>query len=139
VVNANYLMKKLQRIEGFEVKFSPEGPCKHEFVLSAEPLKRKTGVTARDVAKRLLDFGVHAPTYYFPPIVPEALMIEPTETEPKEELDGFVEIFGRISEEAAKNPELLKRAHSELEDVLAPVGEGQPAIVTRGSTDNIGF
>ncbi|MEM3723375.1 MAG: aminomethyl-transferring glycine dehydrogenase subunit GcvPB [Candidatus Hadarchaeales archaeon] len=110
VVNANYLMKKLQRIEGFEVKFSPEGPCKHEFVLSAEPLKRKTGVTARDVAKRLLDFGVHAPTYYFPPIVPEALMIEPTETEPKEELDGFVEIFGRISEEAAKNPELLKNA-----------------------------
>ncbi|MFN4133255.1 MAG: aminomethyl-transferring glycine dehydrogenase subunit GcvPB [Candidatus Hadarchaeales archaeon] len=110
VVNANYLMKKLQGIEGFEVKFSPEGPCKHEFVLSAQPLKERTGVTARDVAKRLLDFGVHAPTYYFPPIVPEALMIEPTETEPREELDNFVEVFRRISGEAFENPEVLKDA-----------------------------
>lgn len=110
VVNANYLMKKLQKISGFEVKFCPEGPCKHEFVLSAEPLKRQTGVTARDVAKRLLDYGTHAPTYYFPPIVPEALMIEPTETEPKEELDAFVGIMQRISEEAFKTPERVRGA-----------------------------
>ncbi len=110
VLNANYLKEKLRRIPGFEVRYDPEAPCKHEFVLSAEPLKRETGVTARDVAKRLLDFGFHAPTYYFPPIVPEALMIEPTETEPKEELDRFVDAMKQIAEEARRDPETLKRA-----------------------------
>jgi glycine dehydrogenase subunit 2 len=110
VLNANYLKDKLKHVPGFEVRHDPDAPCKHEFVLSAEPLKRETGVTARDVAKRLLDFGFHAPTYYFPPIVPEALMIEPTETEPKEELDRFVDALKRIAEEARKDPEKVRGA-----------------------------
>ncbi len=108
VLNANYVMRKMADVSGFEVKFN--GPCKHEVVFSAEPLKRETGVTARDVAKRLLDYGMHAPTYYFPPIVPEALMVEPTETEPKEELDRFVVAMREIAGEARSNPERLRAA-----------------------------
>ncbi len=108
VLNANYVMRKMADVRGFEVKFN--GPCKHEVVFSAEPLKRETGVTARDVAKRLLDYGMHAPTYYFPPIVPEALMVEPTETETKEELDRFVLAMRAIAEEARSDPEKLRRA-----------------------------
>lgn len=108
VLNANYVMKKVTGIRGFEVKFN--GPCKHEVVFSAEPLKRETGITARDVAKRLLDYGMHAPTYYFPPIVPEALMVEPTETETKEELDRFIAAMGEIAEEARSDPEKLRAA-----------------------------
>ena len=82
----------------------------HEFVLSAKNLKREHGITALDVAKRLMDYGIHPPTVYFPLVVPEALMIEPTETEPKERLDGFVEAMRRIAEEAATDPELLHDA-----------------------------
>ncbi len=108
VLNANYIMRKMADVGGFEVKFN--GPCKHEVVFSAEPLKRETGVTARDVAKRLLDYGMHAPTYYFPPIVPEALMVEPTETETKEELDRFVAAMDEIAEEARLSPEKLRAA-----------------------------
>lgn len=110
VLNANYVMRKVEEVPGFEVKF--DGPCKHEVVFSAEPLKRETGVTARDVAKRLLDYGIHAPTYYFPPIVPEALMVEPTETEPKEELDRFIAAMKEISEDARSVPEKLWSAPS---------------------------
>ena len=105
VLNANYIMRKLFGAEAYELKFDASGPCKHEVVFSAEPLKRETGVGAHFVAKRLLDFGMHAPTYHFPPIVPEALMIEPTETEPKEELDRFVEALKAIAEEARTDPE----------------------------------
>jgi len=108
VVNANYVMRKMADVSGFDVKF--DGPCKHEVVFSAESLKRETGVTARDVAKRLLDHGMHAPTYYFPPIVPEALMVEPTETETKEELDRFIAAMREIAEEARLNPEKLRAA-----------------------------
>jgi glycine dehydrogenase subunit 2 len=82
----------------------------HEFVLSARNLKREHGITALDVAKRLMDYGIHPPTIYFPLVVPEALMIEPTETEPKERLDGFVDAMRRIAEEAAESPALLKEA-----------------------------
>lgn len=110
VLNANYIMRKLLRVEGYELKFDTSGPRKHEVVFSAEPLKRETGVSARDVAKRLLDYGVHAPTYYFPPIVPEALMIEPTETEPREELDRFVEALKGIAKEARSNPDRVRSA-----------------------------
>ena len=81
----------------------------HEFVLSAVNL-RKYGVKALDVAKRLLDYNIHPPTMYFPLIVPEALMIEPTETESKETLDNFAEICKKIVEEARTNPEILKKA-----------------------------
>ena len=84
--------------------------CMHEFVLSARNLKREHGVTALDVAKRLMDYGIHPPTVYFPLVVPEALMIEPTETEPKERLDGFVDAMRQIVVEAAAEPELLRQA-----------------------------
>jgi glycine dehydrogenase subunit 2 len=82
-------------------------------VLSARGLKKEHGVTALDVAKRLMDFGVHPPTIYFPLVVPEALMIEPTETESKERLDHFVEVMTRIAAEAAEDPAFLKEAPHE--------------------------
>jgi glycine dehydrogenase subunit 2 len=82
----------------------------HEFVLSARNLKREHGITALDVAKRLMDYGFHPPTIYFPLIVPEALMIEPTETEPKETLDAFADAMLAIAREAADDPQLLKDA-----------------------------
>jgi glycine dehydrogenase subunit 2 len=108
VLNANYLAHKLSKLEGLEFRYSL--PCKHEFVLSAEPLRRETGLGARDLAKGLMDFGFHPPTVYFPPIVPEALMIEPTESEPREELDRFVEAVRTLVEEARVNPQALKSA-----------------------------
>ena len=82
----------------------------HEFVLSGRRLKREHGVTTLDVAKRLMDYGFHPPTIYFPLIVPEALMIEPTETEAKETLDAFAEAMLEIAREAAEQPELLREA-----------------------------
>ena len=97
VLNANYLLSKVKHI--FAV---PQGDrCMHEFVASAARLKAEHDASAMDVAKRLLDYGFHAPTVYFPPIVPEAMMIEPTETETKETLDAFAETLFRISEEPA--------------------------------------
>jgi glycine dehydrogenase subunit 2 len=82
----------------------------HEFVLSARSLKRENGVTALDVAKRLMDYGFHPPTIYFPLVVPEALMVEPTETEPKERLDAFADAMLAIAREAAEEPETVKGA-----------------------------
>ena len=98
VLNANYLLARLR--DAYELPY--DRLCMHEFVLSARPLKRDHGVTALDVAKRLMDFGIHPPTIYFPLVVPEALMIEPTETEPKERLDEFVDAMLRIAREAAE-------------------------------------
>jgi glycine dehydrogenase subunit 2 len=99
-------------------------PRKHECVFSAKPLKNETGVSALNIAKRLLDYGLHAPTIYFPLIVEEALMIEPTETFEKEELDRFADAVQKICEEAYKNPEtVLKAPHntsvSRLDEVKA--------------------
>ncbi|MEO0531027.1 MAG: aminomethyl-transferring glycine dehydrogenase subunit GcvPB [Planctomycetota bacterium] len=103
VLNANYLLSRVKHILPV-----PQGDrCMHEFVASAKQLKTTKGVTAMDIAKRLLDFGVHAPTVYFPQTVPEALMCEPTETESKETLDLFAETLFRITEES---PELLHEA-----------------------------
>jgi len=103
VLSANYLLSRVKHILPV-----PQGDrCMHEFVASAAVLKKKTGVTAMDLAKRLLDYGFHAPTVYFPLTVPEAMMIEPTETESKETLDAFAEILFRITEES---PELLHEA-----------------------------
>ena len=83
--------------------------CKHEFVFDG--LKDKsTGVTTMDVAKRLLDYGYHAPTIYFPLLFHEAMMIEPTETESKDTIDGFIEVMHTIAKEALENPELVKGA-----------------------------
>jgi glycine dehydrogenase subunit 2 len=106
VLNANYLLARLQ--DAYELPF--DRLCMHEFVLSARPLKRAHGVTALDVAKRLMDYGFHPPTIYFPLVVPEALMIEPTETEAKETLDAFADAMVAIVQEAGGEPELLKAA-----------------------------
>ncbi len=102
IINANYLMSLIQG--RYEVKYP--GPCMHEFVASAQNL-RTYGVRTADVAKRLLDYGVHAPTVYFPLIVNEALMIEPVETEKKGTIDRFAETMLKIADEAKDNPELL--------------------------------
>jgi glycine dehydrogenase subunit 2 len=106
VLNANYLLARLR--EAYDLPF--DRLCMHEFVLSARNLKREHGVTALDVAKRLMDYKFHPPTIYFPLIVPEALMIEPTETEAKETLDAFADAMVAIVREAAKEPQLLKEA-----------------------------
>jgi glycine dehydrogenase subunit 2 len=82
----------------------------HEFVLSGAPMKRELGIKTLDLAKRLLDFGVHPPTVYFPLLVDEALLIEPTETETKETLDRFAEIVAEILREAAEDPEIARNA-----------------------------
>jgi glycine dehydrogenase subunit 2 len=82
----------------------------HEFVLSARALKRQHGISALDVAKRLMDYDFHPPTVYFPLNVPEALMIEPTETEAKETLDAFVEAMLEIARDASERPQALKEA-----------------------------
>jgi glycine dehydrogenase subunit 2 len=106
VLNANYLLALLR--ESYELPY--DRLCMHEFVVSARPLKREHGVNALDVAKRLMDYGFHPPTIYFPLVVPEALMIEPTETEAKETLDAFAEAMGAIAREAAEEPETVKSA-----------------------------
>jgi glycine dehydrogenase subunit 2 len=106
VLNANYMLARLR--DAYEVPF--DRLCMHEFVLSARKLKREHGITALDVAKRLMDFDFHPPTVYFPLIVPEALMIEPTETEAKETLDEFCHAMLEIAREAAEDPEQLKSA-----------------------------
>lgn len=103
VLNANYVKEKLK--DYYNVSFS--GTCMHEFVLSLESLKTTYGISAIDIAKGLLDHGIHPPTMYFPLIVPEALMIEPTETETKETLDNFIDIMIQLNLEAQKNPEKL--------------------------------
>lgn len=105
VLNANYLQAQLKKI--YPLPY--DRICKHEFVLEGR-LADAPGVRALDISKRLIDYGVHPPTNYFPLIVPEALMIEPTETESKESLDYFVEALTKIAEEAKTNPELLHQA-----------------------------
>jgi len=105
VVNANYLLARLRGT--YEIPY--DRLCKHECVVTSRPLGQY-GVRTLDVAKRLLDYGFHAPTIYFPLIVPEALMIEPTETESIETLDCFVDAMLRIAQEAKENPALLHQA-----------------------------
>ena len=107
-LNANYLMVELRRA-GFELAF-PRRRASHEFVVTLKALKEETGVTAMEVAKRLLDKGFHAPTAYFPLLVPECLLIEPTETESKQTLDAFVAAMKEILAEARSRPQLLKTA-----------------------------
>jgi glycine dehydrogenase subunit 2 len=110
VLNANYLACELLKVRGFDIPYGRDRPKKHEFVLSCSRLESETGVSARNVAKRLLDYGVHAPTIYFPPIVKEALMVEPTETEPIAELDRFIEIVNSVSDEAYADPKTVLEA-----------------------------
>jgi len=105
VLNANYLAALLAEL--YPIPFGQR--CMHEFVATGEPFK-KHGIRTLDIAKRLLDFGFYAPTVYFPLVVPEALMVEPTETEGKETLDRFAQVLARIAQEAVETPDLLKEA-----------------------------
>ena len=105
VLGANYIKESLKDC----YKLPIESVCKHEFVFDGL-LDQSTGVTTLDIAKRLLDYGFHAPTIYFPLLFHQAIMIEPTETESKETLDGFIEIMRHIAEEAISDPESLKTA-----------------------------
>ncbi len=107
-LNSNYLEAELARA-GFEIAY-PKRRASHEFIVTLKHLKDRTGVTAWDVAKRLLDKGFHAPTMYFPLLVPECLLIEPTETESKQTLDAFVAAMKEILAEANERPELVKSA-----------------------------
>src|SRR5690606_5408072 len=97
VLNANYLKARLADI----LPAAHGRHCMHEFVGSARNLQKERGISAMDIAKRLLDYGFHAPTVYFPPVVPEAMMIEPTETESRETLDRFVDVLHQIVAEDA--------------------------------------
>jgi len=106
VLNANYLRKKLSS----KYKIAYDRICMHEFVVDNEEFVKKTQVKSLDVAKRLLDYGLHAPTVYFPLIVHEAMMIEPTETESKQSLDTFINAMEKIYNEAIENPEIVKSA-----------------------------
>jgi glycine dehydrogenase subunit 2 len=111
VLNANYLKARLAEqgiAEYLPIAF--DRTCMHEFVLSGRGAKEKLGVRTLDIAKRMLDHGVHPPTVYFPLLVDEALMIEPTETETKERLDGFADVVRAILEEAAEDPEIARNA-----------------------------
>jgi glycine dehydrogenase subunit 2 len=107
-LNANYLAVKL-RDAGFELAF-PQRRASHEFIITLKKLKDTTGVTAMDFAKRLLDYGFHAPTTYFPMLVAECLLIEPTETESKQTLDAFIEAMIKVRDEAINNTEIVKTA-----------------------------
>lgn len=105
VLNANYIMESLKEL--YHLPYP--GPCMHEFVLSGIKQKSK-GVRTADIAKRILDYGLHAPTVYFPLIVSEALMIEPTESESRESCDEFIKVMRKIAKEVEENPELVKGA-----------------------------
>ena len=137
VLNANYVRARLQDL--YTVKYRDD--CLHEVVLSDHRLEKETGVTTLDVAKRLLDYGFHPPTIYFPLIVHGALMVEPTETEPPEEVERFCQAMEAIFEEAHSDPELLKSApHTKgitrLDEVRAarkPVLRWRPAQETQPS------
>jgi len=107
-LNANYLMAALAKA-GFDPAF-PQRRASHEFIITLKRQAKTLGVTAMDFAKRLLDLGYHAPTTYFPMLVPECLLIEPTETESKEELDGFIAAMQQIHQEAEADSEQVKRA-----------------------------
>jgi glycine dehydrogenase subunit 2 len=107
-LNANYLMTQLLKA-GFQAAY-PKRRATHEFILTLKRLKDETGVSAMDAAKRLLDKGYHAPTTYFPLLVPECFLIEPTETESKEELDGFAAAMLEIAREAKADPAMVKSA-----------------------------
>ncbi len=103
VLNANYLKEKLKKV--YDLPYNEV--CKHEFVLSGKGMKKKYGVSTMDIAKRLIDYGMHPSSVYFPLIVEEAMMIEPTETESKQTLDQYIEAMIRIAKEAEENPQLL--------------------------------
>jgi len=107
-LNANYMMVKLAE-KGFDLAY-PTRRATHEFIVTLKKQAKEYDVNTMDFAKRLLDYGYHAPTTYFPLLVPECLLIEPTETEPKEVLDGFIDTLAKILEEAQTTPDIVKQA-----------------------------
>jgi glycine dehydrogenase subunit 2 len=107
-LNANYLLKRLAEA-GFDPAF-PDRRASHEFIITLKREAKELDISAMDYAKRLLDYGFHAPTTYFPLLVPECLLIEPTETESKEALDGFVDALTQIRREAREEPDKLREA-----------------------------
>jgi glycine dehydrogenase subunit 2 len=122
VLAANYLRARVG--EAYELPY--DAPCKHEFVATARRLREATGVRTLDVAKRLIDHGFHPPTIYFPLIVDECLLIEPTETESVETLDAFADAMLAVAQEAREEPELLRRA-----PLTAPVRRLDEATAAR--------
>ncbi len=122
ILNANYLKHGLS--SDYDIAYPQI--CQHEFIATAERQKEESGVTALDIAKRLLDFGMYAPTVYFPLIVHEAMMIEPTETETRETLDYFISVMKQIAEESHTNPEIVKTAPH-----TTPVGRLDQALAAR--------
>jgi glycine dehydrogenase subunit 2 len=122
VLNANYLLAKLKNI----LPVYESDRCMHEFVASGAKWKEEFGVRTLDIAKRMLDFGIHAPTIYFPLIVEEAIMVEPTETEPRESLDHFIDVLRAIHREAAEDPDMVKGAPH-----TTPVGRMDEAQAAR--------
>ncbi len=102
-LNANYMKTQCGKIEGFKVPYGEKSSCMHEFVLSARKICKETGISALDISKYILDHGLHPPTVYFPLIVPEAMMIEPTETESKEVIDDFIDVLREVSNLAYSN------------------------------------
>ncbi|TML97885.1 MAG: glycine dehydrogenase subunit 2 [Actinobacteria bacterium] len=134
VLNANYLLARLREV--YDLPY--DRLCMHEFVLSARTLKREHGISALDVAKRLMDYGFHPPTIYFPLVVAEALMIEPTETEAKETLDAFAEAMIAIAREAREDPEVLRDApHNRPVRRLDEVKAAKRAIVKYGFEEHL--
>lgn len=123
VLNANYLMHNLKDI--FNMPFG-NGRCMHEFVISLENLKKETSVSALDFAKTLLDYGIHPPTMYFPLIVHEALMVEPTETETRETLDEVIKMFREIYNKAYQNPDELHNSPA-----TTPIGRPDEVAAAR--------
>ncbi len=123
-LNANYLMAGLQA-QGYRVAF-PQRRASHEFIVSVADLQQAKGVRALDIAKRLLDFGIHAPTIYFPQLIPECLLIEPTESESKATLDRFLTVMAQLRREALEDPEILRSAPHNL-----PVGRVDETLAAR--------
>jgi glycine dehydrogenase subunit 2 len=122
ILNANYLKHELA--SDYEIAYPQI--CQHEFIATAQRQKEESGVTATDIAKRLLDFGMYAPTIYFPLIVHEAMMIEPTETETRETLDYFVSVMRQIAQEARTDPAVVKTAPH-----TTPIGRLDQALAAR--------
>jgi glycine dehydrogenase subunit 2 len=110
VLNANYLLARLRERVGEHLPLAFGERCMHEFVLSGAPMKKELGIRTLDLAKRLLDHGMHPPTVYFPLVVDEALLVEPTETETRETLDAFADAIAEIVAEAAEDPEIARNA-----------------------------
>ncbi|PIQ37196.1 MAG: glycine dehydrogenase (aminomethyl-transferring), partial [Lysobacterales bacterium CG17_big_fil_post_rev_8_21_14_2_50_64_11] len=103
-----YLAKRLAE-KGFTLAY-PQRRASHEFIVTVQPQKKANGITALDFSKALLDHGIHSPTNYFPLLVPECLLIEPTETESKETLDAFVEVMAQLLAQAGADPARMKAA-----------------------------